>query len=1473
MPSINRIRVNNVKYNFGTQGYDDFVMRLNGKNTIYDLANGGGKSVLMLLLLQNMLPNSTLDEKQPIEKLFREGNDNTVIHSLIEWKLEPHYVKNGYRFLTTGFCARKAREEEGEETVRASASVEYYNYCIFYREPNDNDVVNLPLEQEGRRVTYRGLRNYLRELGRRDHSLEVRVFQGRGEYQRFLRDYGIHESAWELVRGINRTEGHVRTFFETNYKTTRKVVEDLFIEEIIEKSHRNKWDGTEGETLAGTLMDMKDKLVELSKKKNEISHFDHQAEALSAFSERLETLKEVCGDKEAQERLLVQTLQGAEEGCLAGQRRMEEAGRELREMGERILRMERETEQGKLALEEEYLQDLTLEKGETQTRLEASRKELEALKRELLCREAANCYLDYLENERQMNAQINAMRELAGSSGDLLLQLQAAANELELRTAKEIAGEQERLERLEQQLTQRKEARERQEERRQQALAEQAVSENRMQGMEEERTRLGRELERLRERTELSLLENGPGELARTQARLAALEKEESQGRERETELIDSLARMETRTAQGDQRYQELSAGRESCREQLDALREKTERRRKLEQVYAGTGASLLRKVEEVRRARIEHRIAMEHRLEETKRQLEMLEGGPSLHSDSGMGTSLEAALDYVVRHYDEKACLGDVFLASLEEEERERLWEQMPYLAGCIVMEQNLLEASCDELLAGRLSFRESVALVGAGDVRAGRALDGEGNVLLVSPLPPERMDEGLRQKKQFQLREEIGELEGRLTQIQESISVIEEDLFFLRQYFAQDEAEQETLRVRYEQLRTQSEQLLKELEEFAGRRGEGQGELDRIRERRKEIQTERRDVLQRQRDLEELVRLYGAYVSTERELGRRRDDSREAGGTLSRIQGDLEKLRRELREAQSQREICGKNLAELLERQKRLKPYLSPNETEASEKSDEELWQDFEGLSLAFEERNGDVSDKKRLVEIYRGMMQNRLEEIRYKGFTLEELERLAAERRISRSTLEELDAWKERASKGERTYENVSRELADVQSRLDRQEGILEQGKRQYEEKFGMAYVSPEERLPRESLRKLAREGADGLKALQEQQRELTRQARQQEKELSRLEALREELSHVMETNRIRPEAYGQLPPLQQELWEAYGQVRENYGRLSRQEQRCRQDFETDKAKLVETLRLLGAEDLAQEIGLRLANPSTVREIEDYVDGIGDVIRCIALEKERIEAGIQTMETMRDNFVTQCLQICVAIRESLERLPQLSTIRLDGKTTRMVQLSIPYLEEKDYRNAMEEYVEALVERADSVELAGERLRLIRSGLAWKRLFSVIVRDMDKIRLRLYKRERMKEQSRYLRYEEAVGSTGQSQGIYIQFLVAVINYISSMNSPQGQGELEQKTIFIDNPFGAAKDVYIWEPIFAMLKSNHVQLIVPSRGVTPAITSKFEVNYVLGQKLVDHRQQTVVVDYHSQVEQEELEYRRLEYVQESLDL
>ena len=109
------------------------------------------------------------------------------------------------------------------------------------------------------------------------------------------------------------------------------------------------------------------------------------------------------------------------------------------------------------------------------------------------------------------------------------------------------------------------------------------------------------------------------------------------------------------------------------------------------------------------------------------------------------------------------------------------------------------------------------------------------------------------------------------------------------------------------------------------------------------------------------------------------------------------------------------------------------------------------------------------------------------------------------------------------------------------------------------------------------------------------------------------------------------------------------------------------------------------------------------------------------------------------------------------------------------------------------------------------------------------------------------------------------------VYNYISNINAVS-DGSITGNTIFIDNPFGAAKDIYIWEPIFKLLSVNHIQLIVPARGATPAITARFDVNYILGQKLSDNRQQTVVVDYYSSVKEQELEYTRMDYEQASFD-
>ena len=326
---------------------------------------------------------------------------------MVEWKLDPCYQKDGFRFMTTGFCARKGRgtddenQDGQEQTAAPTASVEYFNYCIFYREFGDNDIKNLPLVSNGERITYNGLKAYLRDLEKGGYKYVVKIFDRKGDYQSFISNYGIYESAWEIVRGINKTEGHVRTYFESNYKTSRKVVEDLLIEEIIQKSFNNKLsvDNDEG-MMAQTLMDIKDKLVELSKKHSQLGAYDSQIAAIDSFKEYLSTYEAFYNRKEEIEKQLYDLL-------LVAMRESDKKDKELKSQDDLITKMYDELAHEKEAIavaevmsEKNSMAGVESLVNETRKALELKNAAIEEARGKLSLMESAGDYKDYAEYEK-----------------------------------------------------------------------------------------------------------------------------------------------------------------------------------------------------------------------------------------------------------------------------------------------------------------------------------------------------------------------------------------------------------------------------------------------------------------------------------------------------------------------------------------------------------------------------------------------------------------------------------------------------------------------------------------------------------------------------------------------------------------------------------------------------------------------------------------------------------------------------------------------------------------------------------------------------------------------------------------------------------------------------------------------------------------------------------------------------------------
>ena len=674
MPQINRIRVNNVRYNFGTQFYDDFIMRFSGKNTIYDLANGGGKSVLMLLLLQNMIPNCTLDDKQPIEKLFRTGSGSNTIHSLVEWNLSDVHIKNNYKYMLTGFCARKGREEEKDQNT---AAVEYFNYVIFYREYNDNDIKNLPLSVTGadgkkERITYLGLKNYLRDLEKKDFSLEVKIFDRKGDYQRFISEYGIYESEWEIIRGINKTEGHVRTYFESNYKTTRKVVENLLIEEIIEKAFHNRVPGEisgQENQMAETLLEIRNQLLELSARKNDIHNYDRQMELLQEFVTKVSGMKEVYFDREALEKELASGYCSVKGRLKAGEEEKVRLEKQIQELENHKAEEKRAAEtvrvqesEEKVKQEQEKLEQLGADE-------EKQEKQISDMQKDLTLAESVNDYLDYLYYRKERDIVRETLAVLTEDKGELLKELENMAAERRKREAKLSQELQERLEGYEARTKETADFIADLKLQRDKLARELAVAEYKKDDAEQKIKKYNQSAAEFRQELEVPMLYDPQKELELCDGQI----KECEAVLEENSQKLDGLA---VQKQSGSLKTGELQWKLEAAGTQMEEYRKEEQEMheyemhfQKLQEVYQETGTDRLIQIIS---GKLGEKRKQESQLQETlKRKNEYY-----MHLADGMpvGISVEAekVLQYINRYHDGAAVAGTDLLKEFSTEQRK---------------------------------------------------------------------------------------------------------------------------------------------------------------------------------------------------------------------------------------------------------------------------------------------------------------------------------------------------------------------------------------------------------------------------------------------------------------------------------------------------------------------------------------------------------------------------------------------------------------------------------------------------------------------------------------------------------------------------------------------------------------------------------------------------------------------------------
>ena len=233
MPQISKIRIVNLNYNDGNRFIPDELYDLESPetgealNTLFNLNNGGGKTVLVQLMMQPIHPKAMAGGRR-IEEYFSRTGDHSYI--LLEWNLDGSKEK-----LLTGISISASSSASSEENQRGN-SIKYYTFATRYETYSAYSISSLDLSnnENGNYVPARF--DYVREKAKSSRGTLVYYSSDDAvKWAEFLAEYGIYRTEWEsVIEVLNRDEGGLNQYFE-EAKTSDKLIAKFFIPAIEQK--------------------------------------------------------------------------------------------------------------------------------------------------------------------------------------------------------------------------------------------------------------------------------------------------------------------------------------------------------------------------------------------------------------------------------------------------------------------------------------------------------------------------------------------------------------------------------------------------------------------------------------------------------------------------------------------------------------------------------------------------------------------------------------------------------------------------------------------------------------------------------------------------------------------------------------------------------------------------------------------------------------------------------------------------------------------------------------------------------------------------------------------------------------------------------------------------------------------------------------------------------------------------------------
>ncbi|RXT07774.1 hypothetical protein [Ammoniphilus sp. CFH 90114] len=1434
MPRIHRIRVTNIQYDYGKKQMPDLLFDTGSLDTLLLLANGGGKSLFIQLLLQTVLPREKMNGRSIADLLQSERYTG---HIAVEWLLDrPGDHK---QFLCTGFCFTNGRNQN---------PLESFNYLFEYDERAEWHIGSLPLIQEhpdgGRRpIGYQQLRDWLKaEVGSR-----LELPESIADYQRRLRSRNILHEEWKNIRDTNGSEGGVDKFFEKS-KTTAQLMDHLLIpsvEEMIFQSEAKK------KELIHAFAEYRTMLLNIPMIKQNLKDFGlirHHAEEVVAQVQRYDQQLRQWEKKKTEWLRLAKTFRQFEQQAV-----MElQAISEKQDQVEAVLK---ETE-WKVESHEVFLKQLSLDKAvkeeeEAKQEFERESQSLAQLKKQ---EQEAGAFFHYgraqqfLQEAAGIRSRIEAM-EL--SEPELQAALKHAKRQL--RAAWEKSW---------QDMLQ-------QEEKKQ---AELAGLQAQLQQVKDRKATLQEERSRYVEQR--AKLEHGLADYERKKQEVASkvsaayswspaegVEAYRQEVREREQEegnLGRQLANLEGQLVQLEERLQEISEQKQQLRQERVLVADQVNRWRKEEAEIQG----LLAAQSIYSSALIEDKdkilLDVRARVQESSEARSLLQAEVASLEEKW---ALIEDQDYYIPQQElvkvkqklERSgihlVLGSEWLASqaLSPEDKAAYLKHQPLLPFSILIEAHQVNQVKHIMRQGKEGSADSPILFLVKSGESLRAADSPDSFL---PLVQDELF--IYQPEAFELYTSQDAFQKYKNQMQTTMGEKRQTLQGLK------EAEGQWLNLRHQVehfYKTYSHGIVKGWTEQLARLDDQLKTLEQAgedeRKRKTALTAEQKEQQVRlKQNAEQLLlaqsrlELLESFIPLHAEYPKQvklKNEVEEALQQVDRAQQECEKETDRLWEGI---EVCKAGIREqerrMAQHQTEYSHYqLGEAEAGTAEETYHTLKVQVDSLIEQWNQKDRDrqlLEDQRRRAE---QAAAEALDDCKQTGLDLEWIG--------SHYRIVEKEEWRKinRAVQQQQLeLETVRTIFHSAQTRKETAMALWNERKNQLEGKFSL--------LPYDEYRELTHE--DQLRFFQEQAKSMQMERNVLKQRFSNTEDWKREVEAAREHSEERLQAkveqwgedVGVLTPAE---WMAYDAkpmkiVRQLDKEREALEKRVQdQKHEVDKhfqkyLRQLEETKNPRVKQFIRDVQVILDD----QRLYDYDFVETQFLRIfegLDLYQEEYQRTLEESETSQRQLTQLCLRRARTILESVMEIPKNSRVVLYGKEIQLIKIDWRTRDDEEGFGKMNQYLQKVLEDLQRCKQEGmddDRLDSRMEDLLRTRNLIEVIAPMEECRVLVYKPRKESlvrhQKVEYSPWEEVSRwSGGEEYSIYITMFMIMISHIRQQT--EGRRNI-WKVLVADNPFGKASSAHILETVFQVARANRIQLICLTAHKQEGILERFPVVYSL---------------------------------------